>query len=466
MLRSAQHERQMTLEKSWLSNSLACYKPHESAKLGPPSTKLMSIASSPDPYLRSNFHHLYADVFWYGILAGSTLAFIAVYAAHIGANSFQIGLLTGGGAIVNLLGSLPAGRWLENRLPSRAVFQTATWRVCYALIVPLTWFLPATLQTPALIALIIAIAIPSTPLSIAFNSTFAHIVPPEWRAQVVGRRNALLAISVGLSSLLCGQVLDRIRFPSNYEIVFGIGSLGAMLSAYHLRHLRMAAEATPLSPKHALRESDSGWTRLRDNLRHIGSLRFHRFFSGSLLRLDLLQSPFGFFLAAFFLFYTFQYVPIPLFPLVWVQRLHLSDGEISLGYTLTYATMLISSLGLRWMSNRYGHRRVLIVGALLFSLQPLLNGLARDVTLFWIASLITGLVLAPTNGGLVNRLMERVPENDRPAHMTLHNVALNLGMLSGSLLGPALGNWLGLQEALLLSAGLRVLSGILLGLWG
>src|SRR6185295_4224450 len=159
------------------------------------------------------------------------------------------------------------------------------------------------------------------------------------------------AMSVGLSSLLCGQVLDRISFPSNYEIVFGIGSFGAVMSAYHLRHLRMVEVATPRVEEQS-QVTNSSWRPLWEKLR--------RFFSDSLLRLDLLQSPFGLFLAAFFLFYTFQYVPIPIFPLVWVQGLHLSDGEISLGYTLTYAMMLISSLGLRWMSNRFGHRRVLI----------------------------------------------------------------------------------------------------------
>lgn len=430
-----------------------------------------TLSPNPDPHLRSNFHHLYADVFWFGVLAGSTLAFLAVYATHLGANSFQIGLLTGGGAVVNLLGSLPAGRWLERRLPSRVTFQTAIWRVGYVLIVPLAWLLPAAFQTSALVGLTIAIAIPSTLLAIAFNATFAHIVPPEWRAQVVGRRNALLAISVGLTSLLCGQVLDRISFPYNYLIVFGLGSVGALLSTYHLRHLRMVEEVTLIAKPQALPQAiRSGWLRFREAFSQPAGLRFFRFTRPSSgppwLRLDLLQSPFGLFLAAYFFFYTVQYVPIPLFPLVWVQRLHLSDGEISLGYTLTYAMMLISSLGLRWMSARFGHRSVLVIGALLLSLQPLLNGLARDATLFWIASLITGLVLAPANGGLVSRLMERVPENDRPAHMTLHNLALNLGILSGSLLGPALGNWLGLQEALLLSAGLRVMSGLLLNLWG
>jgi predicted MFS family arabinose efflux permease len=70
------------------------------------------------------------------------------------------------------------------------------------------------------------------------------------------------------------------------------------------------------------------------------------------------------------------------------------------------------------------------------------------------------------SGGLVNRLMERVPEDDRPAHMALHNLVLNLAILVGSLAGPLLGDWLGLRTALLLSAGLRVLAALLLARWG
>jgi predicted MFS family arabinose efflux permease len=62
---------------------------------------------------------------------------------------------------------------------------------------------------------------------------------------------------------------------------------------------------------------------------------------------------------------------------------------------------------------------------------------------------------------LLNRLMERVPEGDRPAHMALHNLGLNLGILVGSLLGPIIAGGLGLQCSLLLAAGLRLLSGVL-----
>jgi len=65
--------------------------------------------------LKSNIFHLYMDVFWYGIFVGSTFTFIGVYLTRLGANSFQIGLLTAAPGIVNLIISLPIARWLEGR---------------------------------------------------------------------------------------------------------------------------------------------------------------------------------------------------------------------------------------------------------------------------------------------------------------------------------------------------------------
>ena len=99
-------------------------------------------------------------------------------------------------------------------------------------------------------------------------------------------------------------------------------------------------------------------------------------------------------------------------------------------------------------------------------MYPLLNWLARDAGLFWVASLIGGGSWGFTSAGLANRLMEKVPEDDAPPHMALHNLALNLGILAGSLLGPAFASWFDLRDAILISAGLRFLGGILLWRWG
>ena len=75
--------------------------------------------------MRRAFRHLYWDVAWYGLLAGSTLAFLTVYITRLGATSWQIGLLNAGPALVGLLFTMPAGRWLHGRLIGRAVLASA-----------------------------------------------------------------------------------------------------------------------------------------------------------------------------------------------------------------------------------------------------------------------------------------------------------------------------------------------------
>ena len=420
------------------------------------------------PELRWNFGHLYLDIAGFGILAGSAMAFISVFAARQGATGIQIGLLSGGPAIVSLLMSLPTGRWLEGQVLTRTVFVTSIWnRAGYAVLVILPWLLPPSAQVWAIPVVIMLMSVPGTLISIAFNAMFADVGPPAWRALVVGRRSAVLAICMTIASLTSGLLLDRLPFPLNYQLVFFIGVMGAALSSYHLWFLRPMSAAPARVGRPILDAAQPGSLRLVDTLRTSLGLRFlTRAHGKPLLRLDLLRGPFGSMLAAYLFFYLFQAMPVPLFPLFWVRNLHLTDGQISLAAALVNAATVISSLYLVRISSRRGHHWVLVVGAAFYGIYPLLTGLAWDVTLVWAASLLGGGVWGLASGGLVNRLMERVPEDDRPAHMALHNLVLNLAILVGSLAGPLLGDWLGLRTALLLSAGLRVLAALLLARWG
>jgi len=418
--------------------------------------------------LRENANNLYADVFWYGVLAGSSIAFLPVYAARIGAAAFLIGLLTSGPAVVNLLASLPAAHWLERRSVIRVTYLTAIWhRVGFLLLIPLPWLLPAAHQVWAMPLIIVAMAMPGTLLAIAFNALFADVIAPEWRSHVVGRRNILLSISLTVTTLGCGQLLDWIAFPLNYQIVFALGALGAALSTYYLGRIRALNGPPPRVGRPVGDVAPSGQLRFADAFRQPPGLRFLTRAAGrALLRLELLRGSFGPFMLAYFLFYTFQFLTVPIVPLFWVNELHLSDGAISLGNGIFYLVMLLFSTQLARVSQRLGHHRVLALGALFYCSYPLLHSLAHDARLFWVASVIGGGAWALTNGGLVNRLMERVPEDDRPAHMALHNLALNLGILCGSVLGPLLGDWIGLRQALAVGGVLRFLGGIALGLWG
>jgi hypothetical protein len=428
-----------------------------------PIDKEMTTATL-TPSLRQNFGHLYADVAWFGLLSGSTLAFLTVYAARLGADAFQLGLVSAGPALINLAVSLPAGDWLRRRPLIRSTFASSLWnRVAYLVFVPLPWLLGAQAQVWVLVGVTALMSIPGTVLAIAFNATFADVVPLVHRGHVVGRRNALLASSILATSLLCGLVLKTLAFPLNFQIVFTLGVVGALMSSYHLGKLvKIDQESPPPGPtSQALNDvARPGLMRFMDAIRPASGLRYLMRGRARLLRTDLIRGPFGGILLAYLLFHTAQYFSVPLFPLIWVTGLHLSDGVISIGNALFYLSMLLASLPMGRLSDRIGHRRVLLGGLLFYGLYPLLLGIASDWRIFLVASLIGGGVWALLNAGLINYLMERTPRDDLPSHMALYNVVLNVGVLAGSMLGPLVLQAVGLRHALLIGAGIRFFSGV------
>lgn len=406
----------------------------------------------PSPILNWNLRQLYWDVLWFGVLAGSTLAFQAVYAARLGATELQIGLISAGPAMVGLIFTLPSGRWIEGKSLIRVSFHSAIWqRLGYLFLVALPWLFPSyTGQVWGLILTTLVMSIAGTVLAISFNAMFAEVLPPERRAHAVGRRNILLAISITITTILSGQILDLIIFPLNYQVVFLIGAIGALLSSYHLGRIRKP-DAIVSSANNEFEVDPLAITGKQPR---------------SMLRRDLLVGPFGIFMLAYLAFYTFQYFPVPLFPIAYVDKLNMTDGMIGVGTAIFYGAMMLASFRLGYVSTRYGHRKVLVVSAALFPIFPLIMGVAKGHELYYVACLIGGAVNAMLTGALLNRLMERVPASDRPAHMTLHNLALNVGVLGGSLLGPLSANVIGLQSSLYLAAALRLLAAGLFWLWG
>ena len=382
--------------------------------------------------------------------------------------AFKLACLTAGPAIINLLFSLPAGHWLEGRSLTHISFQTAALhRLGYLLLIPLPLLLPNTTQIWLIILITLIMSIPGTVLSITFNSTLADVIPPEDRATVIGRRNALTSLAMTLTVLISGLLLDNLIYPINYVVVFGLGTVGGLYSTYHLKQLTAPIKPT-LRVEQPLNDlARPGLLRFADSLRLPAGLRFlTRSHNTPLLRLDMLRGSFGTFLAAYLFFYICQYVPVAILPLYLVNNLEYSDGIISLGNGLFYVLMFFTSLRLSHLSRRFDHHKILVIGSLLYCAYPIFISLAWDATLFWTASFVGGIAWALTSGGLINRLMEVVPEGDRPAYMALHNLALNLGILGGSMLGPILANTAGLKEALFLAGVLRFTAGFILKKWG
>jgi MFS family permease len=394
------------------------------------------------------------DIGWFGILGGSSINFLSVYATRLGATGFQIGLLSSTAAAVSLVLAIPAGRWLETQNINAAVFRTSVWyRLGYLLWVPLPWLFAEQAQVWALIVIALLMAVPLTPLSVGFNALFAAAVPPQWRAHVAAMRNVAFAIAFMLSSLGSGYLLELLPFPTGYQIIFGIGFIGAAMSSFHIYFIKpLQTSTSTLPPRHApasIKQALSPRQQLQ-----------------TAIRLDIWKTPFRNTLLVFFAFHLAQYLAMPLFPLYQVRQLHLADNQIGLGTALFYLTVLLGSTRLNDMVRDFGHRVVTGMSVAGLAIYALLLALSRSPADFYWTSILGGLNYAMLIGSYANYLLEEIPIEDRPAHLAWYNVILNASILIGSLTGPLISQAVGLAAALVLIALLRFLSGLAILKWG
>lgn len=403
---------------------------------------------------RRNFVHLYFDIAWFGVLSGSAISFLTIYAARLGASGFQIGILGATPAVVSLFLSIPAGNWLQKRPIGKAVFWSAVLsRIGYFLWIPLPWLFGNQGQIWALTIITLIMGIPMCGLGVGFNALFAAAVPSEWRASVAGIRNVMQSLTFIISSLVTGYILNHLRFPLGYQVVFGIGFLSAAMSTFHLFFIRPPSAPSP----GVVIENDPSRVPMVGNIRR--DLR-------ATLRLDIWRTPYRKVLLVLLGFHLAQNIAFPLFPLITVNKLHLTDANIGLATALFYMATLLGSTQFSRLEHKAGHHKLTGWGVAGMSIYPIAMALARNAMHYYLLSIVGGFAWALVAGAYANYLLERIPQDDRPSHLAWYNIILNAAVLIGSLTGPLLASVIGIEAALITFGILRLLAGIAILEWG
>lgn len=413
---------------------------------------LFKQSDIPEKY-RSNFIHLYLDIAWFGVLSGTAVNFLNIYATRLGASGFQIGMLTAASAIVNLFLAIPAGHWISKRPTGAAVFWSSVlFRIGYLLWIPLPWFLNEKGQIWALIILTFLMAIPLTPLGVGFNALFAEAVPDRYRARVAGTRNVTFAIAYMLTSIIAGYILKNTDFPGGYQVIFVIGAFGAAMSSYHIYHVRPIQDDMLAPPSTAIPVSDPKPSSTRKLT--------------AILRLDIWKSPFKNVLLALFIFHFAHYLSNPLYSIFNVRVLNLNDSHLGTGTALYYLSVLLASTQLGRIVHRFGNKRITGWGVAGMASYPLMLAFATNVWQFYVLSFIGGFLFALVNGSYANYMLEHIPPDDRPSHLAWYTIMFNFAILTSSLIGPAVAEVIDLIPALIAFGIARILAGLFLLKWG
>ena len=387
-----------------------------------------------------NKRYVHFDGIGVGI-ANAAAPFLPVFLTRLGATPVQVGLLTSMPGITGLILALWVGRFLQRQRNIVTWFSLSRLVVisCYALTGLAPFFVPDNLIIPVVLIIWAAATLPQTMVSVSFSVVMNAVSGPEGRYDLMSRRWSILGITTAITVAIVGQVLDRIGFHLNYQIVFLGLSLGGLIIYYFSSRIQIA-DIEPLhqnsrgSIKSSLR-ADFHLIRNEPNFVSITLKQFVYLFGITL--------------------------GTPLFPLYFVRQINASDAWIGLLYTAQTAVLVIGYFYWARQSHRKGSRYVLLISTLCVALYPGLVALTNNQTLIFIFSTVTGIFQAGIDLVFFDELMKTIPPRYSPTFVSLAQSIQYLSSILAPLVGTFLAQHVGLSNALLFSTGIRLVGFIL-----
>ena len=389
---------------------------------------------------RNNFRYVQIDAIGIG-LANVAGNFLPIFLTRLGATNFQVGLLNSMPAVTGLLLAIFICRYLQTRHKIVPWFSGARLLVvsCFALTGIVPFFVS---QQNAVVAILIVWAVATLPqivLNVSFSVVMNAVAGPTHRYELMSRRWSLLGLTSAIVAIIVGQLLDRLSFPRNYQLIFIGLTFGGVISYIFSSRIELPDLSPPVSSTHRT---------FREQFRDYFNLVFS-------------QRPFVSFILKRLVFITGVNLAGPLFPLYFVREVKATDSWIGI---INFAQMFIMVFGyFFWVaqSRRRGSRFVLLCTTLGLALYPALIASTENL---WLITILAGSAsILQTGIDLVffDELMKTVPIEYSATFVSFAQSLHYLSLMAAPLIGTALATPLGLGGALLVSAGIRMIGFLL-----
>ena len=389
---------------------------------------------------KRNFRNVQVD--GVGVSISNVAApYLPVFLTRLGASNLQVGLLSSMPGITGLLLAIFVGRFLQTRRNVVPWYSLSRLLVimCYAVTGVLTLLLAEKYLIVATLGIWAFATIPQIALAVAFSVVMNAVAGSEGRYTLLSRRWAIFGLTGVIGTFIVTRVIDLIRFPLNYAVMFLVLSLGGFVSFYFSKKIQIPDQTSV--PQHKSNSSCEGLkgflVLLRDNPAFV-SFASKRFVYLSALALSL-----------------------PVLPLYYVREMNATDSQIG---TFSMAMTLIMLIGyFLWpqLSRRRGGRFVLLATTFGMIFHPALAASTTHVNSIILISGLAGLFQSGLDLVFFDELMKTVPDENGATFVAM---AQSMQYFS-TVLAPLIGTWvigyIGLGGALWLSAALRLIGFLL-----
>ena len=394
-----------------------------------------------------NSWYLVVEIFWASILA-SAGTFSAAYAIRLGANNFQVSLLSSIPALIAVIISYPAGQFLQARRRRTPWVLGSLFlnRAGFLLVAASPWLHFLGIQ-PGLMAVIILIAVsaPAYFFNIGWTPLLAEVIPEQRRAAVFTARNIVNQATVSVSVFLFGQWLSRAAFPVNYQVMFAFSFVASMVSQYFLMKLDVPdSVVTPVSESADRPRTLAG---AASRLKH-SALSLRDEISGHPEFLRIMENTF---------IYSFGlWMAGPLYALYFVRQLNASDAWLGLNGTLACIGTIAGFSLWRWLISKWGEHLALKRAIALAGFYPLFVGLTPGLPVILGLGVLNGLMVPGTNLAHYNIFLRVLPPDARPRYTAIYTVVMNLGAFVAPMIALAISQVIGLAPMLVVSGVLSI----------
>ncbi len=304
----------------------------------------------------------------------------------------------------------------------------------------LAWFLPNIGPTLALILIFVLLiwqGLGSGFTANPWQSMIAKIIPPDSRGTFFGMQAAVANVLISLAAVGAGYTLDLLKTPGDFAVCFMVASAAYWLSMFFLGLTREAEDTEKDIPVQQPALFQGMGRILRTD---------HNFAWFLVMRVVYQFATMGF---AFYIVYG-------------LRRFNMDN--ITAGY-LTAAltvTQTVANAGMGWLSDRVGHRRILIFGMAAVAVSSALAWAASSILWLYAVMIISGLAnVAYWTIGMA-MTVEFGSETDRPVYIGMANTLV----APATILAPILGGWIadgmGFQTTFMISAIGGILTAALL----
>lgn len=392
------------------------------------------VESQSPEVVKSNFRNVQIDAIGVG-LANAAAPFLPVFLTHLNATSFQVGLLSSMPAFTGLLLAIPLGRFLQRQTNIIKWFSIARLFVIasYALTGVISFFIPETTLVNSILLIWAMATLPQTVVAITFSVVMNAVAGPNRRFELMTRRWSTMGVTTTLMVIAIGELLDKVIFPLNYQLMFIALSIGGLLSYYYSSHIRLPAAIPPPM---------TGQKSPLAQIREIKNLVF-------------VEKPFLSFMIKRFIFMSGVSLAAPLVPLYLVRYIHASDRWISIINMVQTAILVIGYFLWSRLGKSKGTRSVLVWTTFGLSLYPFLMALTTSTWQIAVIAGLAGIFQAGLDLVFFDELMKVVPVEYSAIFVATAQSIQYLAAIASPLIGTFIADQFSLPIGLFVAAGLR-----------